>query len=155
MRVLLWTSGWGSHDIILSFFNSCIVSNKNTSRRHADFFTLIQSWQSVVHLETWGSDAFKLWWQGGSASQRSVEALCINFLHCDPPEHCAWRTSPSAHKQLFWALYQHFQMSPPAGLAVQKYHFRVKGNIIFFLSSVCFFVAIKPDNPCFAALGST
>jgi len=103
MRVLLWTSGRGSHDITLSCFTGCILSSKNTSWRPADLLTLIQSWQSVVHLETWGANASKLWWQGGSASQRSAEAPCIDFLHCDAPEHCAWRASTSAHKQLLVA----------------------------------------------------
>jgi len=32
-----------------------------------------------------------------------AEALCIDFLQCDPLENCAWRASTSAHKRLLVA----------------------------------------------------
>ena len=94
-------AGFTGPNLIVLYF--CTVSSKNTSWRPANLLTLFQSWQSVVHLKTWGAEPFKLWWQYDSASQKCTEALCIDFLHCDSPEHCAWRVSTSLHKRLLVA----------------------------------------------------
>jgi len=96
----VWAWFTGPNLIVLQF---CTVSNKNTSWRPANLLTLFQSWQSVMQFKTWGAKPFKLWWQYVSASQKSVSAPCIDFLHCDSPQHCPWRACTSAHKRLLLA----------------------------------------------------